>query len=75
MAAGQINDAIREYAEVLRVNPRHTVTHLNLGVLLVRQQRLPEAIARFEDAVRLEPGNRTAQDYLNQARQHQAQKP
>jgi cytochrome c-type biogenesis protein CcmH/NrfG len=52
----------------LRINPRHAVSHVNLGVMLVRQNRLREAVLCFETAVQIDPNYREARDYLEQVR-------
>jgi predicted Zn-dependent protease len=41
----------------LRMSPREPVLHHALGLLLVRQQRYPEAIAALAQAARLDPGD------------------
>ena len=73
--AGDVNGAIREYVEVLKLNPRHAVSHVNLGVMLARMNRLDEAIERFEAAVQLDPNYKEARDCLAQTRARRAQKP
>jgi tetratricopeptide (TPR) repeat protein len=64
---------MREYSEVLKLNPRHIYSHLNLGVLLARFNRLDEAIACFQGALRIEPDNQMAQEYLQTVLAHKAQ--
>jgi Flp pilus assembly protein TadD len=41
--------------------------HLNLGVALAREQRFAEAVEQFRETLRLDPGNATAQKFLEQA--------
>lgn len=67
-AKGEVVESIKQYSEVLRMNPRHAVSHVNLGVMLVRQNRLAEAMTCFETALRLDPNYREAREYLNQVR-------
>jgi tetratricopeptide (TPR) repeat protein len=67
-AKGEVAEAIKHYSEVLRINPRHAVSHVNLGVMWVRQNRLAEAMTCFETALMLDPNYREARDYLNQVR-------
>lgn len=67
-AKGDVAESIREYSEVLRINPRHAVSHANLGVMLVRQNKLADAVICFENALRLDPNYRQAREYLDQVR-------
>jgi tetratricopeptide (TPR) repeat protein len=67
-AAGDAAESIKHYLEVVRLNPQHAVTRINLGVVLVRQNRLAEAVQQFEIALQLNPDSREAQDYLTQVR-------
>ena len=67
-AKGEVGESIKEYSAVLKINPRHAVSHVNLGVMLVRQNRLAEAMTRFETALRLDPNYREAREYLDQVR-------
>jgi len=59
----------------VRLNPRHAVARVNLGVMLVRQNRLDEAIQLFESALVLEPTNAAARSYLDQVSARRTQKP
>jgi len=56
------------------LNPRHAVSRINFGVMLVRQNRLDEAIQQFEVALQLDPKNAAAADYLRRITEMQAQK-
>ena len=67
-AKGEFAESIKEYSAVLQINPRHAVSHVNLGVMLVRQNRLAEATTCFETALRLDPNYREAREYLDQVR-------
>jgi tetratricopeptide (TPR) repeat protein len=73
VAVNQPEEAIREYTEVIGINPRHVISHINLGVLLVRFNRLDAAIACFQDALKLEPDNQIAQEYLESVLAHKTQ--
>jgi tetratricopeptide (TPR) repeat protein len=50
--AGEMDPAIREYEEALRVKPNYTEAHKNLGVLLSQLGRTQEAIGHYEEALR-----------------------
>jgi tetratricopeptide (TPR) repeat protein len=66
---------VREYQEVIRLNPRHATSHVNLGVMLARQNRIAEAIEHFEEALRIDPGYKEAGEYLAKTRGHQPRVP
>ena len=65
---GETAPAARQFAEVLRLDPRDAAAHYNLGVLLARQGRFDEAIAHYEEALRIEPGYESASRALQEAR-------
>jgi cytochrome c-type biogenesis protein CcmH/NrfG len=44
-------------------------------VMLVRFNRLDEAILCFQNALKIEPENRIAQEYLASVQAHKAKKP
>lgn len=53
---GMMDEAIAEYEEALRLNPRYNQAHNNLGTALVTiPGRMDDAIAEYEEALRLEP--------------------
>ena len=52
---GDIDEAIDELQEALRLDPRHAGAHSNLGVALARRGRLTEAIDHYHEALRLDP--------------------
>jgi Flp pilus assembly protein TadD len=52
---GRRDAAESQYAEAVRLHPRHWAAHYNWGNLLVAEGRLPEAEARFAEARRLNP--------------------
>jgi tetratricopeptide (TPR) repeat protein len=53
--AGELEDAIAEYRESLRLNRESAPTHYNLGYALSARGRRDEAIAEFEEALRIDP--------------------
>jgi tetratricopeptide (TPR) repeat protein len=53
--AGQVNEAMDQYREVLRLNPDDASANLNLGVGLAMTGRLPEATNCFARALRSRP--------------------
>jgi tetratricopeptide (TPR) repeat protein len=52
---GRLAEALAEYTESLRLNPRFITARLNRGVLLERQGRLAEAEAEYTEGLRLDP--------------------
>ena len=62
---GMYSDAETLYSETLARNPASFMAHVNLGNIFVNiPERLPDAIAEFEAAVRIEPGNMEAHNDL-----------
>jgi tetratricopeptide (TPR) repeat protein len=55
MQARHYEEAEQDYRSVVTLAPDFAEGHLNLGLALLRQGRLPEAIASLEKAARLEP--------------------
>lgn len=64
--AGRYADAHRQIERTLELDPRYPLAYWRLGSLHVHQQRLPEAIAAFEQTVELSRG-RLGRGYLGQA--------
>ncbi len=54
--AGDAARSIKAYREALRLRPDLASAHDNLGFVLSRTGRVPEAIEQFEAAVRIDPG-------------------
>ncbi|MDO8588879.1 MAG: tetratricopeptide repeat protein [Armatimonadota bacterium] len=52
---GRSEDAIAEYEQALRIDPRSADAHCNLGVALATQGRLDEAIGHYREAIRINP--------------------
>ena len=61
------SEAMEQFAEVVRLKPEFVEGHLNYGVALARAQRFDEAIARFRETLRRDPGNVAAKKFLDQA--------
>ncbi|HSE38409.1 MAG TPA: FG-GAP-like repeat-containing protein, partial [Blastocatellia bacterium] len=53
-------DAIAEFQQVLRIDPRDSSTNINLGQLFMQQRKYPEAIEALRAALANEPYNATA---------------
>jgi protein O-mannosyl-transferase len=52
---GQINEAISQYQEAIRLKPDDIIAHNKLGEALFKQGQTDEAIDQFREAVRLNP--------------------
>ena len=57
-------DAARFYDKAIELNPKHSMAHSNLGIVLFRQGRPNEAIDHFRQAVKLNPGIAQMQNNL-----------
>jgi tetratricopeptide (TPR) repeat protein len=74
-AANRLEDAAREYAAVLNINSHHAPSYVSLGLLLLHFNQPEEAGKCFENALKFDPDNLTAQKYLASLRAHKAQIP
>jgi Tfp pilus assembly protein PilF len=61
---GRLEEARKEFAEALRLNPNHTSAHNNLGLLLLRQGALEDAWKEFSEVLRLNPNHADAHNNL-----------
>ena len=55
--AGRADEAAKEFAEAIRLNPGSAKAHVSLGSLLTAKGELGEAENHFEQALRIEPKN------------------
>lgn len=53
---GALGQAVQDFQEVVSREPTWAMNHANLGALYLAQDRLPEARAAFEQALRRAPG-------------------
>jgi tetratricopeptide (TPR) repeat protein len=60
-AAGKLEDAQKEFAEELKIDPRNASAHYYLGEVARQQEKLPEAIEHFAAAAKLAPDFAEAQ--------------
>ena len=65
--SGQLQEAIAQYLESIRLNPNYFPAHNNLGATLNEAGRWPEAIPQFETALRLKPDFAEAHNNLGVA--------
>jgi tetratricopeptide (TPR) repeat protein len=65
--AGDLDDAVAEYQQAIRIDPAYTWAHNNLGVIWRNHGKIDDAIAEFHSAVEADPKNATAKENLAQA--------
>jgi len=58
---GQVQEAIVQFEQALRIKPDYAEAHNNLGSALLQAGRLPEAIEQHEQALHLKPDSAEAQ--------------
>ena len=61
---GQIDEAIRQYQEAIRLKPDYADAHNNLGVALDKKGQTDEAIRQYQEALRLKPDYAEAHNNL-----------
>ena len=64
---GQIEEAISQFQECVRLKPTYARAHYNLGVAFFQRGRTDEAIQQFQEALRLEPNQAEAHNNLGAA--------
>ena len=52
---GQMDGAIRQFEEAIRLKPRYSSAYCNLGIALNKNGQVDEAIREFREAIRLKP--------------------
>jgi protein O-mannosyl-transferase len=63
---GRLGDAIAEYQTAVSGAPDFADAHKNLGNALLKAGRVPEAVAAFEQVVRLRPGDSGVRQQLGE---------
>jgi lipoprotein NlpI len=61
--------------EALRLRPAYAQAHLNLGVLLATEGQFDDALSQFAETLRLEPGNKLAQEYFDRVQGWRSRRP
>jgi tetratricopeptide (TPR) repeat protein len=64
---GQIDEAVSQYQEAIRLKPDYALAHYDLGTLLAKKGQTDEAISQFQEALRLKPDYAEAQNNLGNA--------
>jgi protein O-mannosyl-transferase len=52
---GQVDEAIGQYQEVIRLQPGYALAHNNLGIALWMKGQSDEAVGHYQEAIRLKP--------------------
>ena len=53
--AGKQDEAIAEYKEALKLDPRNASIHYNLSIVYQKKKDMPSAIAELKEATKLSP--------------------
>ena len=64
-----MDEAAAEFEQVVRLQPDYVEGHLNLGIALARRGSLSAALDQFQTALRLEPGNGRAREFITRIEQ------
>jgi tetratricopeptide (TPR) repeat protein len=72
---GNYSAARGQFDEALNSHPNYADGHVGLGVMLARMGRVDDAIAQFETALQIQPGNPSAQSDLATARKMRLEHP
>jgi len=62
-----VDEAVAQYQEALRIDPRHADAHYNLGYALFQMGEWEQAVEQYKQALRLKPDNAAAHEYLGDA--------
>jgi len=54
---GDLDGAIAEFKETLRLDPKYAIAHNNMGWVLQQKGDLDGAIVEFKETLRLDPNN------------------
>jgi tetratricopeptide (TPR) repeat protein len=68
LVTGEIEGALGQFNRVLATEPDNLNAHYNLGRALVLRADLAGAIAHFEQAVRIDPGDALSSKSLRETR-------
>jgi tetratricopeptide (TPR) repeat protein len=63
--ANNFDEAKASFDEVLKMNPNHADAHFMVGMWLVRNGKMPEAVVEFETYLKLAPGGKRAAEAKN----------
>jgi len=66
--AGDIHSAEQSYLKAIQYDPTFDQSHYNLGVIYWQQGRWRDVVQQFQRALELNPENKSARKYLQQAK-------
>ena len=66
LAARRYQEAIAQYEEALSLEPMHPAIHRNLGMLLAKLGRYPEAIQHLRKVLEIAPNESNARELLEE---------
>jgi Tfp pilus assembly protein PilF len=64
---GQVDEAISQYQEAIRLKPDNAAAHYNLGIDLYKKGQIDEAIRQYQETIRLKPDYALAHNNLGNA--------
>ncbi|MGA9780394.1 MAG: hypothetical protein ACLPRE_08160 [Limisphaerales bacterium] len=67
-AEGIIGDAGEQFWDAIIYRPDFAKSHLNLGIMLMKEQRLDPALTQFQITLQLDPSNQLAGQFLGEIR-------
>jgi tetratricopeptide (TPR) repeat protein len=70
---GDVDEAIRQFQEAIRLKPGFAVAHFNLGSAFEGKGQMDEAIRQYQEALRLKPDYAEAHNNLGAALDEQGQ--
>jgi tetratricopeptide (TPR) repeat protein len=65
---GEHAEALAQFEEILRINPNYIPGRVHYGIALYSAGKKNEAIREWESVLQRNPGNRSAEMYLNLVR-------
>lgn len=71
VADGKFDEARKQFSVAVGYRPDFAPAHLNLGILLAKQEKTEQALTEFRDTLQLDPTNPVAQQYLETLRPSQ----
>ena len=69
LTLGQVDQAIAEYGESLKVSPGSLPSWMNLGLAFMQKNDRENAARAFQKVLEIDPANKDAQSRLNSLRQ------
>jgi len=64
---GQVDDAIQQYQNALKIYPRYAAVYYNIGNALLQKGQVDDAIRQFQDALKINPNYAAAYTNLGNA--------